>query len=105
MKNYPVFVGNIKKSKMVYSLPVTMVREKWNGFGLKGVFFDLNIEKALTTGDLHEAGRLLRNFGDFYFDSQEEGEGKGETFSNYEKSLARNLTRRKSLDTRENRRE
>ncbi len=79
-----------------------MVREKWNSFGLKGLFFDINIEEALASGDLHEVGRLLRNFGDFYYESEKET-GKRQKFSNFEKSSARNLTRRKSLDTREDR--
>ncbi len=76
-----------------------MFKEKWNNTGLKGLFFDLNIEKALSSGDLHEVGRLLRNFGEFYYNSESEDIGDNE-LSNFEEAQARNLTRRKSLDTR-----
>lgn len=107
MKKIFIFIGNIKKEGLRYLSLDTMVRDKWNNFGLKGLFFNLNVEKALSSGNLHEVGRLLRNFGDLYYDydSLKREAGKDASLSSYEKSAARNLTRRKSLDTPESRRE
>lgn len=106
MKKIVIFIGNIKKESLRYLSLDTMVTDKWNNFGLKGLFFNSNVEKALSSGNLHEVGRLLRNFGDFYYDydTLQRETRKDVSFSSYEKSAARNLTRRKSLDTPENRR-
>ncbi len=73
----------------------------WNKpklLGLEALFFDLRLEKASKSEDIHEVGRLLRNYRNFVMPKKEIDKVSYESAS--EKAIRRNMTRRSSKDRR-----
>lgn len=64
--------------------------------GLGALFFDLRLEEAHKSGDIHEIGRLLRNYRNFVMPKKESDKFRYESAS--EKAIRRNMTRRTSKD-------
>lgn len=66
---------------------------RWSTQDLGGLFFDLEIEEAYKNGNLHNVGKLLRFYKNSGYPPQDEEENDRD-YTNYEKSILRNMTRR-----------
>ncbi|KXB05625.1 hypothetical protein AKJ50_00430 [candidate division MSBL1 archaeon SCGC-AAA382A13] len=73
-----------------------MACKKFVNSNLPNIFFDLELEKAYQLEDFHEIGRLLRNHKTFFTDEIEQQLDIDHYYSNSEKAILRNLSRRNS---------